>query len=246
MYKVLLGFFFTFAMTTFIACDDGSSTSPSYQEQPESNITSSSSGNNGSGNSGKASSSSVGDIASEFITKNEALGRPSYYGECPSPVTWSSLDTSSTPTPESSSSSGWATNEQYRFDPTGTFCDRLDIMNQDTWNYAYRYTDNNGRDTTTSYISYSINKGCLIEVSQEFFIASPSQHIKKAGTSYTPTIGFSACLQDECMSVMDIAASFNTIKKSCLDKQKTENIEFFPSLGDIPIDTSIYVEEALY
>ena len=225
MYKVLLGFFFTFAMTTFIACDDGSSTSPSNQEQPESDITSSSSGNNGSG---------------------KALGRPSYYGECPSPVTWSSLDTSSTPTPESSSSSGWATNEKYRFDPTGTFCDRLDIMNQDTWNYAYRYTDNNGRDTTTSYISYRINKGCLIEVSQEFFIASPSQHIKKAGTSYTPTIGFSACLQDECMSVMDIAASFNTIKKSCLDKQKTENIEFFPSLGDIPIDTSIYVEEALY
>ena len=74
MYKVLLGFFFTFAMTTFIACDDGSSTSPSNQEQPESDITSSSSGNNGSGNSGKASSSSVGDIASEFITKNEALG----------------------------------------------------------------------------------------------------------------------------------------------------------------------------
>lgn len=225
---------------------DSSSTSPSNQEQQENGTVSSSSGSTGSDNSGKNSSSSVGGIESEFVTKNEALGLPSYYGECGLPVSWSSLDTNSTPTPESSSSISWSTDEKYRFDPTGTFCDRLDIMNQDTWNYAYRYTDDNGRDTTTSYISYRINRECLIEVSQGIFTASPSQHIKQAGIYSAVTISHSACLQDECMSVMDIAASFNTIRQACLKTAEKENIELFSSFNEIPIDTSIYVDEATY
>ena len=234
MNKVLFGFLFTFATIAFIACgDDSSSTPPGNQEQPESGITSSSSGNSG-----------MSDIEREFVTENEAIGRPSYYGECSSPVTWSSLDTGSTPA--SSTSNGWTTDEKYRFEPTGTFCDRLDIMNQDTWSYAYRYTANNGRDTTTSYISYRINKECYIEVSQGIFTASPSQHIKNAATYPTVTVGHSACLQDECMSVMDIAASFNTIWQACLKTLKMENIEFYSSFSEVPIDTSIYVDEATY
>lgn len=247
MNKVLSGLFFTFATIAFIACgDDGSGMSPSNQEQPESGVVSSSSGNDGSGNSGKNSSSSMSDIESEYVSKNEAFGLPSYYGECRSPVTWSSLDTNATPAPESSSSSGWATIENYRFDPTGTFCDRLDIMNQDTWNYAYRYTDDNGRDTTTSYISYRINRECLIEVSQGIFTASSGRHIKKSGIYFEGAVGYSACLQDECMSIMDIAATFNTIWQACHKVLKSENTELFSSFDDIPIDTSIYVDEATY
>ena len=229
----------TFSLIT-TACDNGgSSTTPTAPNPKEISTYSSSSIKKSS-----TSSSSIDKISQEIKHENEAIGRPSYYGECPFPVKWTSLDTSLVPV--SSSSSTWTSIEKYRFDPTDTFCDRLDITKPETWTYAVRYTRDNSRDSITSYISYRINNECLLETNNGTFTASPGRHIKKSAVIALGAVSSSACSMNECVSVIDIAASFNKIWQTCLDALQLENVEFYTSFDDIPIDTSIYVDQATY
>ncbi len=230
---------YCFAITTLIVlgCDgNNSNLSPNSPNSEGPDLTSSSSIKN--------SSSSLNSIEEQLIKESESQGFPSFYGECGIPVSWHSLDTSSTQTQQSSNS--WTVEEKYTFKPTGTFCDSLKIEDPKTWNYAFTYTTNNGRDSIAGRISYQLNKLCLLDTKRNLFTATHQSHIKEENNFSSGNKGITMCNLDECVSAIDIAATFNSILQQCLKMQKIDNIKFYTNFDEIPIDTSIYVDQATY
>ena len=231
---------YSLAITTLlaIACDGSNSNLSPNAPNSKENISVSSSSPTPN------SSSSINSIEENIIKQGESRGLPSFYGECAIPVSWNSLDTSSTQPQQSSNS--WEVEEKYRFEPTGTFCDSLKIEDPKTWKYAFTYTVNNGRDSITGHFNYQLSKSCLLETKRNLFTTTHQSHIKEEKIISSDTKSITMCFLDDCVSAIDIAATFNTIWQQCINMLENENIKFYTNFDKIPIDTSIYIDQVAY